>query len=129
MKQIYRAIKYKYDFQQYETIRSFDKSIYTGKNTIDEGEEDQNNLLENKVEFNNTFRPKSNKVKVKRNIFDRVNALYEGRELTLNAFKSGIFPVKATQGKILKIITTKQMLQRLPIDLTKVRTDNHLKMY
>ena len=33
MKQIYRAIKYKYDFQQYETIRSFDKSIYTGKNT------------------------------------------------------------------------------------------------
>ena len=129
MKQIYRAIKDKYDFQQYETIRSFDKSIYTGKNTIDEGEEDQNNLLENMVEFNNKFRPKANKVKVKRNIFDRVNALYEGRELTLNAFKSGIFPVKATQGKILKIITTKQMLQRLPIDLTKVRTDNHLKMY
>ena len=38
-------------------------------------------------------------------------ALYEGRELTLNAFKSGIFPIKATQRKGLKILTPQQMLQ------------------
>ena len=32
---IYRANKYKYDFQQDETIRSFGESNYTGKTTID----------------------------------------------------------------------------------------------
>ena len=37
---IYRANKYRYDFQQYETIRSFDENIYIGKITIDEAEED-----------------------------------------------------------------------------------------
>ena len=33
----------------------------------------------------------------KRNRFDSVNALYEGWEFALNAFKSGIFPIKVTQ--------------------------------
>ena len=31
--------------------------------------------------------------------------IYKGRELTLNAFKSGIFPIRATRGKGLKILT------------------------
>ena len=51
-------------------------------------------------------------------------ALYEGLELTLNAFKSGIFPVKEKQGKRLKILTPKQMLQRLPIALAQVKASN-----
>ena len=42
---IYRTNKSKYDFQQYETLRSFDESIYAGKITVDEVEEDQSNLL------------------------------------------------------------------------------------
>ena len=37
---IYRANKYRCDFQQYETIRSFGENIYIGKITIDEAEED-----------------------------------------------------------------------------------------
>ena len=32
---------YKYDFQQYETIRSFEDSIYNGKISIDEADVDQ----------------------------------------------------------------------------------------
>ena len=46
---IYKENKYKYDFQQYDTIRSFSESIYTGKINIDEAEMDQRNLLENLV--------------------------------------------------------------------------------
>ena len=34
-----------YDFQQYETIRSFGDNIHTGKINIDEAEIDQSNLL------------------------------------------------------------------------------------
>ena len=35
-------------------------------------------------------------------------------------FKSGIFPFKWTQGKGLKILAPKQMLQRLPVALAQV---------
>ena len=41
-----------YDFQQFETIRSFGESIVRGKITISEAEEDRSNLLRNMVEFN-----------------------------------------------------------------------------
>ena len=37
---------------------------------------------------------------------------------------SGIFPVKSTQGKGLKILTPKQMLQRLSIVLAQVKVGN-----
>ena len=36
---------YRYDFQQYQMIRSFGESIYTGKIKTNEAEMDQSNLL------------------------------------------------------------------------------------
>ena len=41
----YKASKYKYDFQQYQMVRSFGESIYTGKIKTNEAEMDQSNLL------------------------------------------------------------------------------------
>ena len=99
---IYKTNKYEYDFQQYETIKSFDENIYTGKINIDEAEMDQSNLLENMVEFNEISRPKKKKIRKKRNTFKIKNALYEGRELTLNASKSGIFLIKEHKEKVWK---------------------------
>ena len=69
------------------------------------------------------------------NTFDSVNALYEGQELTLNAFRSGIFPIKATQGKkhpsdlarVAKVFdcprlkSPKEVIQWSPIILAKVK--------
>ena len=51
-------------------------------------------------------------IKREKNPYESANALYEGQELTLNAFKSRIFPLKSTQGKghTLKILVQKQML-------------------
>ena len=112
-----------YDFKQFEAIRSFGNNICTGQISIDEAEMDQSNLIENKVGSNNKTRPKKED-KRKKNFFDSISALYEGRELTLNAFRSGIFLVKDTKGKGLKILTPKQMLQRLPIALAQVTTGN-----
>ena len=63
---VYRANKYKYDFQQYKTIRSFGESIYTGKTNIDEAEMDQSNLLKNLIEFNDRSRPRTTEGKDKR---------------------------------------------------------------
>ena len=92
-------------------------SIYTGKINKDEAEMDQVHLLKNLVGFNNRSRPKTTEGKDKKKISENVYSLYEGRELILNAFKSEIFPLKATNGKGIKILTPKQILQRLPIAL------------
>ena len=64
------------------------------------------------VEFNDKSKPKLNKLRKKINSFGSANTPYEGLELTINTFKKGIFPIKETQGKGLKILTPKQMLQR-----------------
>ena len=90
----YKINKYLSDCQQFERVRSFGDSIYTSKITIDEADMDQTNLLENIATFNNKSKPKTKESKdKKRNTFDSVNALYERRELTLNAFRSGIFNI------------------------------------
>ena len=47
----YETNRYKFDFQQFETLRSFGDSIYNGKVRIDEAEMEQTNLLENIVNF------------------------------------------------------------------------------
>ena len=85
--------------QQFKT-RSFGDSIYNDKVGINEADMDQTKLLDNMVDFNNNSRARSKEDKdKKRNTFDSVGALYEGWELILNAFRSGIFPIKATKGK------------------------------
>ena len=65
----------------------------------------------------------------KRDTYESAYALYEGRELTLNAFKSGIFPIKDTQGEGISILTPKQMLRRLPVFLHRYKQVIHLKIY
>ena len=96
----YETRKYIYDFEQYETIRSFGDSIYTRKANIVEAEADQNNPLKNIVEFTEKSRPRSKEGKdKKRDIYESAYALYEGRGLALNKFKSRVFPIKATQDK------------------------------
>ena len=95
---------------------------------MDEAEMDQTNLLENMIKSNNKSSPRSKEGKDrKRNTFDSVTSLCEGRELTLNAFRSGIFPIKEKQGEVLKILTPKQMLQRLPIAIAQVKASNRFK--
>ena len=122
---ICKTNEYKYDFQQYETIRSFGESIYAGKSSTDEAEQYQSNLLENIIEFNEKSRPRTKEGKdKKRNTYESAYVLYERRESTLNAFRSRIFPIKSTQGKGLKRLALKQMLQRLPIALAQVKAGN-----
>ena len=80
-------------FQQFEKIRFFVDNIYTCKINVDAAEMDQNNLLNNMLEFNDKSRPKTKEDKSKKsNTYKSVNVLYKGRELTLNAFQSGISP-------------------------------------
>ena len=94
---------------------------------------DQSNQSENMVKSNDKSKPKAKEGKAKnQNIFDSVNTLNEGREITLNAFKSGIVPIKPKKGEgrpsnltvWLKILSSKQMFQRLQRALAQVKAGN-----
>ena len=120
----YETSKYLYDFQQFQTIRSFGDNICIGKVSISEADKKQSNLLTSILKLNNKARPRSKADKEKNDTYDSAFVLYEGRELTLNAFRSGIFPLKSTQRKGLKISTSKKMSQSLPIALAQAKVGN-----
>ena len=65
--------------------------------------------------------------KNKKNILNSAQNLFSGREIVINAFKSGLFPLKPTTGTGLKVLTPKQILQRAPIALAQVKADNNSK--
>ena len=71
---VYKANRYKFDFQQYETI------IVQIKLT----------LLDNLTDFNDRSRPKTAEGKNNKNTYKSAHDLFEGGELTLKAFRSGI---------------------------------------
>ena len=61
-----------------------------------------------------------------------MHAFFNGRERVLDAFESKIFPIETKGTRFLnfdhsklKILTPKQMLQRLPIDLAQVKAGNN----
>ena len=84
------------------------------------------NLVEYILNFNNKTRPKNKDDKKKqKNILNSAQNLYYGRELVIDSFKSGLFPLKSTTGTRLKVLTPKQMLQRLPIALAQVKAGNN----
>ena len=56
-------------------------------------------------------------IRKKRNTYENIHALYENQKSTLNVFESRVFPLKVSQEKRFKILTTKQILQILPIAL------------
>ena len=56
---------------------------------------------------------------IKKIVLNTTKNLYDGRELVINAFKSGLISLKSTTGTGRKILISKQMLQRLTIALQK----------
>ena len=81
--------------------------------------------------FNDKTRLKALKNKeIKETTLNTLNNVYEAREMVLNGFKSGIFLIKSTGSSLtdhskLKVLTPKQMLQRLPIALAQVKAGNN----
>ena len=81
--------------------------------------------------FNDKTRLKALKNKeIKETTLNTLNNFYEAREMVLNGFKSRMFLIKSTGSGLtdhskLKVLTPKQMLQRLPIALAQVKAGNN----
>ena len=118
--------KQPFDFRTFKTVRSFGDDIYNNRINLDEVGQEQSDLLDYLFDFNSKTKLESKKGKIRKNdVFDSVRDLYKGRELVINTFKIGLFPLKSTTGTELKILTPKQLLQRLPIALAQVKAGNN----
>ena len=85
------------------------------------------------MNFRKNTKPKSlEKKKEKEIVLENLYKFFDGREKVLNAFESKIFSIKSkdsgllnTDHSKLKILTPKQMVQRLPIALSQVKAGNN----
>ena len=66
---IYYSSKEPFDFNAFKTIRSFGENIYSSKITINEADQEQADLLEYILNFNNKARPKKRMTKKIRKMF------------------------------------------------------------
>ena len=132
-KLVYETNEYKYSFKYFPTIRTFGKDIYDCAITLKEADEYQNDLLVEIMNFKKNTKPRSPEKKqekelVLKNLYD----FWEGRENILVAFESKISFTKSKGSGFLnfdrselKILTPKQMLQRLPIALAQLKAGNN----
>ena len=101
--------------------------------------ENQRDLLVQILNFKTKAKQKSpEKKQQNEDVFKNLYNLLECRKRVLNAFDSKIFPTKIEDkrfsGKVsnhsnTKILTPKQMLERLPIALTQVKAGNTSKNF
>ena len=109
------------------------RDIYKGKIMIEEANEYQTDLSAEIMNFRKNMKPRSQeKQKQKEIVQENLYKFWEGREKILDAFESKIFLTKSKGAGILnpdhsklKILTPKQMLQRLPIALAQVKAGNN----
>ena len=86
------------------------------------------------MDFNKKTKPQNlEKKQVKKDILKNLYVLFESRERVLDAFESKIFPIKnegtgfsdkVSKHSKLKILTPKQILQRLTIAFPQVKAGN-----
>ena len=102
------------------------EEIYGGFITLDDALEKQIKLKDEIDRFKESTRLKVLEKKEQKVLtFNNTIRLFEGKQKVLNGFESKIFPVeKLAQGKRLKLLTLKQIIQRLPMALAEVKASN-----
>ena len=104
------------------------KSINNGDIALEDVEKEQIKLKSYLNDINQG--PKYNKSPEQLNRIKNIKNIYESRKEVVKMFNNYAKNVsrniyESTQGKELKILTPKQMLQRLPIDLAQIKAGNN----
>ena len=132
-KLIYEANEYTYSFKIFQTIKTFGRDIHEGKILIEEANEYQTDLLAEIMNFRKNTKPwRQEKKQEKEIVIENLYNFFVARENILDAFESKIFSTKSKGADILnpnrsklKLLTHKQMLQRLLIALAQVKAGNN----
>ena len=89
---VYKETKKTYYFRNFKTIRTFGNEIRNNVISLDTANIEQANLLSYIYDFTKKTRPwNPAQRKLKADVVDSVTSLVQGREMVINAFKSGIF--------------------------------------
>ena len=132
-KTVYKASDYTINFRNFWAIKAFGRDIYEGNITLEEATKDQDNWLRDIRNFNTITKPQlDNKIQEKKIVLKYLYKLFNGSEILSDGFDSRIFLIKSkgsgllnTNQSKLKILTPKQMFQRLPIALAQVKAGNN----
>ena len=118
-----------YVFQKFKAIRSFGRHNYGGVIMLNDAFEEQINPKIRSMILMNILNQKARiKKKAKILTYENAERLLKQTRNVLNGSGSKIFQIeKQTQGKGVKIITRKQMLQRLPTALSQLKASNTSK--
>ena len=101
-KMFYKGSNKTYDFRNFKTIRAFGNEIRNNVISLDTANIEQANLFNYVHDFTKKPGPRSLAQKqLRAEIVDSITSLVEGREMVINAFKSGIFQVskESQEGK------------------------------
>ena len=91
---VYKGTNKTYDFRNFKTIRTFGNEIRNNVISLDTANIEQANLLSYVYDFTKKTRPRSLAQKqLRAEVVDSVTSLVQGREMVINAFRSGIFQV------------------------------------
>ena len=95
----YEGEKNKYNLQQFDIIKSFARKNLINVISFEEADENQVELLIPIIDFKKSTKPKNlKKTNIKKNTLKSVSSLFDGREVGLHGFKSGIFPIRQIVG-------------------------------
>ena len=137
---VYKGTNETYDFRNIKKIRAFGNEIRNNVISLDTANMEQANLLSYINDFIRKTKPRNpEKRKLRSHVLDSVSSLVQGREVVLKAFQSGIFHKleesqkgeranemsRVNASERLEILTTNQILKRLPIALAQVKAGNN----
>ena len=125
---VYESTSRTYDFRGFKTILTYCNDIRNNVISLKVANLEQASLLAHVKNFVKNTKPQDpEQKKLKSDVLNSVCALVKGRELMYNAFRSRTFHrlEESQEGEGLKILTSNQMLKRLPIALAQVKADNN----
>ena len=125
---VYKASNKTYDFRKFKKIRGFGNQIRNNIIDMSMANDEQDQLIRYINKLKSKKKPHNvDSNKLKEDVLNSERVLLKGREMVYKAFESGIFlkPEEVKKGTGLKILTTKQMLQRLSIALAQIKAGNN----
>ena len=125
---VYKSANKTYDFRSFETIRTFGSKIRNNVISMTTANTEPANLLNHINDFIKKTKPQDPILKkLKEDVLLSAFSLLKRREMVYKAFESGIFQKleESQEGEGLKILTSNQMLKRLPIALAQIKAGNN----
>ena len=110
-------------------MSTFGRNIYNDKITLKEADEYQSCLFVEIINFKSKINMKNLEKFLQKNILKNLYALFDGRERVLNVFERKIFLTQLRETRsltiqVFKILSYKQMFQRISTVLAQIKADN-----